>query len=45
MRGWNVLETDVGDGCSAVSVSLIPLSWTLGNGSDGTFYVAHVLPE
>lgn len=40
-----VLGMDGGDDCTPMWMYLIPMNYTLKNGSDGKFYVACVLPQ
>ena len=38
----NVIEIDSGTGCTTVWVCLMPLNYTLENGSNGKFYVIYI---
>ena len=38
----NVIEIDSGDGCTTLCMCLMPLNYTLENGSIGKFYVIYI---
>ena len=38
----NVLEIDSDDGCTILWIRLMPLTYTLENGSNGKFYVTYI---